>query len=70
MDIKVEIKRIYGKDLIYPVCEKAKLFASLIGQKTLGEISEYNYANTSVPPHIKSIKKLGYSVEVVRTKTL
>ena len=63
MNIKVDNKNIYGKELIYPVCEKAKLFANLIGQKTLGEIgySEYN---------IKRIKELGYSVEVVTTKTL
>ena len=63
MKIKVEIKSVYGKRLIYPVCEKAKLFANLIGQKTLGELgySEYN---------INSIKELGYSIEVVTTKTL
>ena len=62
MNIKVEIKNIYGKELIYPVCEKAKLFANLIGQKTLGELgySEYN---------INSIKELGYSVEVAVSYT-
>ena len=63
MKLIVKIKNVYGKDLIYPVCEKAKLFAALIGQKTLGELgySEYN---------INSIKDLGYSIEVVRAKTL
>ena len=64
MNIKVKIKNIYGKELIYPVCEKAKLFANLIGNITLGEIDGYN------EDKINLIKELGYSIEVVRAKTL
>lgn len=30
----VEIKIVYGNEMIYPISEKAKLFAQLIGQKT------------------------------------
>jgi hypothetical protein len=33
--IIVRIKNVYGKDLIYPVCEKAKAFATIQGGKTL-----------------------------------
>jgi|TARA_Y100000114_G_scaffold68892_1_gene63141 hypothetical protein len=35
MKIIVRIKNVYGKDLIYPVCEKAKAFATIQGGKTL-----------------------------------
>ena len=35
MELLVEIKNVYGKDLIYPVCEKAKAFATIQGGKTL-----------------------------------
>jgi hypothetical protein len=34
MKIVLTIKNVYGNDLIYPICEKAKLFVSLIGKKT------------------------------------
>ena len=35
MKIQVQLKQSYGRDLIYPVCDKAKAFAALVGQKTL-----------------------------------
>lgn len=35
MEIVVHIKDVYGSTLVYPVCEKAKLFAKLAGTKTL-----------------------------------
>lgn len=35
--ITVSLKNVYGNELIYPVCEKAKLFASLTGKKTLSQ---------------------------------
>lgn len=52
MKITIEIKEVYGAGLVYPVCEKAKLFARLINKKTL--------------PHeaIQIIKALGYTVNV------
>lgn len=52
MEILVCIRNVYGNELIYPVCEKAKLFAKLAGRKTLGAAD------------IQTIKALGYSVKV------
>ena len=49
--IHVEKKNIYGNELIYPVCERAKRFAILTGQKTLSNGA------------IFQIKRLGYSVK-------
>jgi hypothetical protein len=34
-NIVVQIKQVYGNDTIYPVCERAKLFTELLGQKSL-----------------------------------
>ena len=34
-NIVVQIKQVYGNDTIYPVCNRAKLFTELLGQKTL-----------------------------------
>ena len=48
--IHVEKKSVYGNDLIYPVCERAKRFAILTGQKTLSDGAIYH------------IKRLGFSV--------
>lgn len=35
MKITVRIANVYGKPTVYPVCEKAKLFTTLTGKKTL-----------------------------------
>lgn len=35
MFITVQIKNVYGNETVYPVCEKAKLFANMLGTKTL-----------------------------------
>ena len=51
--IKVRIKTVYGNTLIYPICDKAKIFAELKGQKTL------------TSQDIARIKSLGYSVVAV-----
>lgn len=56
MSVQVQIKNVYGNQSIYPVCDKAKIFANMVGQKTL------TLAN------IEHIKKLGYTVEVVQQK--
>ena len=32
--LKVEVKNVYGNELIYPVCDTAKRFATLTGKKT------------------------------------
>lgn len=52
MKIIVEIKNVYGNELIYPVCEESKKFIMLTGKKTLGRSD------------ISTIKSLGYTVEV------
>ena len=45
----VEKKNVYGVQRIYPVCEKAKLFARICGNVTL------------LDADIKLIKELGYT---------
>lgn len=54
MKIQVYYKNVYGSYLTYPVCEKAKLFAAMVGKKTLP------------PDVVEHIKKLGYTFEVVQ----
>ncbi len=50
MNLIVSKKNVYGVERIYPVCTKAKLFASISGNKTL------------LPEVIELIKKLGYNL--------
>jgi hypothetical protein len=57
MTIIVQIKTVYGNEAIYPVCDKARQFAALVGTKTLTRDA------------IAKIKALGYSIEV-QTPTL
>ena len=57
MKLIVKIKNVYGKDLIYPVCNKAQVFTNLMNKKTMD-----NY-------YIRKIKELGYTIEV-ETQTL
>lgn len=33
--IQIEVRDVYGVQTVYPVCEAAKLFASIAGTKTL-----------------------------------
>lgn len=54
MRIEVEVKTVYGNQTIIPHCKTAKLFAQLLGQKTL------------TSSDVKTIKQLGYTVEVVQ----
>jgi hypothetical protein len=55
--LEVEIKNVYGKELVYPICETANKFARLIGKKTF------------TSEDIANIKTLGYQFQVV-TKTI
>ena len=50
MKLVVSKKNVYGVERVYPVCTKAKLFASISGNKTL------------LPEVIEQIKKLGYNL--------
>ena len=52
MEITVKIKSVYGKELIYPVCDTARLLSYLTGKKTF------------TSEHIETIKNLGYKVTV------
>ena len=50
MQVIVSKKNVYGVERVYPVCNKAKLFARISGNKTL------------LPEDIELIKKLGYNL--------
>jgi hypothetical protein len=51
-NIVVRIKTVYGVDKVYPVCEKAQLFADIAGTTTLR------------PSDLKAIQALGYGVTI------
>lgn len=52
MSITVQIKNVYGNEVVYPVCEVARTLARLAGHKTL---TSYD---------IQQIKQLGYTIVV------
>jgi hypothetical protein len=52
MNITVEIREVYGQPKIYPVCDKAQMFAQIAGTTTL------------LPRDIQRIQVLGYEVLV------
>jgi hypothetical protein len=54
LKIHVHIRNVYGENRIYPVCDLAKGFARLIGQKTL------------TLDNVRDIKALGYDVQVIQ----
>ncbi|MFO0906826.1 MAG: hypothetical protein U0835_00405 [Isosphaeraceae bacterium] len=51
--IQVEIKTLYGRDVIYPACEKAGVFCKMLKQATLTDVD------------VQRIKELGFTVQVV-----
>ena len=51
--IRVDVRDVFGRRLIYPVCDDAKTFAALAGTKTL------------TPEVLDLIKALGFEIEVV-----
>jgi hypothetical protein len=57
MNITVEIREVYGQPKIYPVCDKAKIFADIAGTTTL------------LPRDIQRVQMLGYEV-LVKQKEL
>ena len=56
MELLVQIKNIYGRDVIYPICEKSQLLTRLSGNRTLTEEA------------IAVIKGLGYTFITTTTK--
>ena len=56
--VSVEVRTVYGNDLIYPVNEPAKIFASLTGTKTL------------TLADLQRIQALGFEVAEVHSRKL
>ena len=52
MKIIIKLDKNYGSWVVYPVCQKAQLFAALAGTKTLKKHT------------LKQIQALGYDIEV------
>jgi hypothetical protein len=52
MKITVEVRDVYGTTKYYPMCDRAKFFASIAETKTL------------TPHALEKIKALGYEIEV------
>jgi len=50
MNIYVSERNVYGNEVIYPACDKAKTFANIAGTKTLTSVT------------IAEIKNLGYDI--------
>lgn len=50
MELIVRKEKVYGRELIYPVCEKSKGLARIAGKKTF------------TPYEIVIIKSLGYKI--------
>jgi hypothetical protein len=44
---------VYGRRVVYPVCDKAKIFAAIAGTTSLTETT------------LKCIRKLGFDIHVV-----
>jgi len=57
-EITVEVRNVYGNDLVYPICEKAKIFARIAGTSTLTQST------------VQHVKALGYTVRVSAPKAL
>jgi hypothetical protein len=51
--IHVRVMDVYGRRVVYPVCDKAKVFASIAGTTSLTETT------------LRCIKKLGYEIHVI-----
>jgi hypothetical protein len=52
-EINVQIKSVYGNELVYPACETASAFASLLKTKTFDDRS------------LEIIKSLGFEINYV-----
>ena len=56
--IKVRVKNVYGMRMVYPECDKSRIFAQCAGHTVLTE-------NT-----LDCIRRLGYLIEVVQEKVM
>ena len=56
--IHVHVKDVYGKRVVYPVCDKAKVFAAIAGTTSLTETT------------LRCIQKLGYEIHVIPQEPL
>jgi len=56
--ITVRLMDVYGKRVVYPVCDKAKVFADIADTKSLTETT------------LRCIQKLGYTIHVVPQEPL
>ena len=54
MTITVEIREVYGEQKVYPICDKAQLFANIAGTKTLTHHT------------LIQVEQLGYLIQVQR----
>ena len=51
--VHVRVMDVYGRQVVYPVCDKAKVFASIADTKTLTDTT------------LRCIRKLGYTIHVI-----
>jgi hypothetical protein len=58
MELKLKAKSVYGKVLVYPVCEKSNLLIRLTGKKTFDDTDMF------------VLERLGYSVSWEAEKML
>lgn len=56
--ITVTIKEIYGRKLVYPICDEACLLAKLSRMKTFD------------PTSLRILKELGYELKTIQAFTL
>jgi len=54
--VKVRIKYVYGTRMVYPECDKSKIFAQMAGHTVLTD-------NT-----LDCVRRLGYLIEVIQEK--
>lgn len=50
MQITIQVKNVYGVTKVYPICEKAKLFAQIAGTTTLTQST------------LRKVEVLGYAI--------
>jgi hypothetical protein len=53
MQIKVQIRTVYGRDTVYPACADARRFADIAGSKTLTDQT------------LRLVRDLGYEIQIV-----